>query len=116
MPRIWREGNLTARSYSAKDDYAIQSPFTRELHYPAGHGAWRHPKKNILKWLSEWGTEYEERDIGDGKIQALMAKGVRLKLSPKMYHKRRLRDWKRTIGRLSGSVWKGRGDKSKNLS
>lgn len=35
---LWREGNLTARSYSAKDDYAIQSPFTGELHYPAGEG------------------------------------------------------------------------------
>ena len=71
----WREGNLTARSYSAKDDYAIQSPFTGELHYPAGNGAWRHPKKNILKWLSEWGGEYEKRDIEDGKAPALMAKG-----------------------------------------
>src|SRR5205085_1631390 len=71
----WREGNLTARSYSAKDDYAIQSPFTGELHYPAGHGAWRHPKNNILKWLSEWGSEYEERDIGDGKVHALIVKG-----------------------------------------
>lgn len=30
----WREGNLTARSYSVKDDYAIQSPFTGALHYP----------------------------------------------------------------------------------
>jgi len=72
---VWREGNLTARSYSSKDDYAIQSPFTGELHYPAGNGAWRHPKNNILKWLSEWGSEYEERDIKDGKVPALMAKG-----------------------------------------
>ena len=79
----WREGNLTARSYSAKDDYAIQSPFTGELHYPAGHGAWRHPKKNILTWLSEWGTEYEERDIQDGKVPALMAKGGTSKAVPK---------------------------------
>ncbi|RVL83992.1 site-specific DNA-methyltransferase [Sinorhizobium meliloti] len=71
----WREGNLTAKSYSAKDDYAIQSPFTGEVHYPAGNGAWRHPKKNILKWLAEWGCPYEERDIGDGKAAALMLKG-----------------------------------------
>jgi adenine-specific DNA-methyltransferase len=71
----WREGNLTARSYSAKDDYAIQSPFTGDLHYPAGNGAWRHPKRNIAKWLSEWGSEYEERDIGDGKASALMVIG-----------------------------------------
>lgn len=71
----WREGNLTAKSYSQKDDYAIQSPFTGEIHYPAGNGAWRHPKKNIKKWLEEWVSEYEERNIGDGKAKALMVKG-----------------------------------------
>lgn len=70
----WREGNLTAKSYSEKDDYGIQSPFTGEVHYPAGNGAWRHPKKNIKMWLSEWGNEYEERDIKDGKGKALMVK------------------------------------------
>lgn len=71
----WREGNLTAKSYSAKDDYAIQSPFTGQLHYPAGNGAWRHPKKNLKTWLCEWGTVYEERDIKDGRRPALMMKG-----------------------------------------
>ncbi|MEB3782381.1 site-specific DNA-methyltransferase [Pseudomonas paracarnis] len=71
---LWREGNLTAKSYSAKDDYGIQSPFTGEVHYPAGHGAWRHPKKNILNWLCEWGAKFEERDIGDGRSKALMVK------------------------------------------
>jgi adenine-specific DNA-methyltransferase len=71
----WREGNLTARSYAAKDDYAIQSPFTGALHYPAGHGAWRHPKRHIIQWLSAWGTSYEERDIGDLRRPALMMTG-----------------------------------------
>lgn len=73
----WREGNLTAKSYSSKDDYAIQSPFTGEVHYPAGNGAWRHPKKNIKAWLQEWGSLYEERDIGDGRMKALMVKGMK---------------------------------------
>ncbi|WP_201751898.1 DNA methyltransferase [Microvirga arsenatis] len=72
----WREGNLTAKTYSAKADYAIQSPFTGELHYPAGNGAWRHTKKNIKSWLSEWGTPYEERGIRDGKEKALMVVGA----------------------------------------
>lgn len=71
----WREGNLTAKDFSAKDDYAIQSPFTGEIHYPAGDGHWRHPKKNILRWLNNWGSEYEERDIGDSRGLALMVKG-----------------------------------------
>ncbi len=61
----WREGNLTARTWSKTNDYAIQSPFTGKLHYPAGGGAWRHPKRNIKAWLEQWGAEYEERDIGD---------------------------------------------------
>jgi len=94
----WREGNLTARSYSVKDDYAIQSPFTGELHYPAGHGAWRHPKKNILKWLSEWGTEYEEREIGDEKVQALMCKGGTSKSVPKKVSQK-------AFGRLDKDNW-----------
>ncbi len=84
----WREGNLTARSYSAKDDYAIQSPFTGAVHYPAGHGAWRHPKRNIIKWLAEWGTEYVERDIGDGKEPALMVKGASVEMVPKSVAKK----------------------------
>lgn len=71
----WREGNLTAKSYSVKDDYGIQSPFTGEVHYPAGNGAWRHPKRNIKSWVAEWGTAYEEKDIGDGRGAALMLKG-----------------------------------------
>lgn len=71
----WREGNLTAKSYSAKDDYGIQSPFSGEVHYPAGNGAWRHPKRNIKNWVTEWGTAYEEKDIGDGRGLALMLKG-----------------------------------------
>ena len=70
----WREGNLTAKSYSAKDDYGIQSPFNGAVHYPAGNGAWRHPKRNIKGWLASWGTDYEERDIGDGRGKALMVK------------------------------------------
>lgn len=80
---LWREGNLTAKTYAANSDYAIQSPFTGELHYPAGHGSWRHPKRNIMKWLAEWGTEYEERDIKDGKVPALMVAGATQKSFPK---------------------------------
>lgn len=72
---LWREGNLTAKTYSEKDDYGIQSPFTGEVHYPAGHGAWRHPKRNIRQWLEGWGSDYEERDIKDKRGKALMVKG-----------------------------------------
>lgn len=71
---LWREGNLTARTWSRNGDFAIQSPFTGELHYPAGEGAWRHPKRNIKQWLEQWGSPYVERAIGDGKARALVLK------------------------------------------
>ncbi|QGX92489.1 site-specific DNA-methyltransferase [Tatumella sp. TA1] len=71
---LWREGNLSARTWSESSDYAIQSPFTGELHYPAGEGAWRHPKMNIKKWVEQWGSIYCEKDIGDGKAKALVIK------------------------------------------
>jgi adenine-specific DNA-methyltransferase len=69
---LWREGPLHARTWVAKDDYAIQSPFTGELHYPPGKSAWRHPKRNIKVWLEEWGSAYDERDLRDGHAPALM--------------------------------------------
>jgi len=72
---LWREANLTARTYSKSGDYAIQSPFTGDLHYPAGSGAWRHPKRNIHSWLEQWGSSYVEADIGDGRQKALIVKG-----------------------------------------
>ncbi|WP_129656347.1 site-specific DNA-methyltransferase [Rothia halotolerans] len=71
---LWREGNLTARTWAESGDFAIQSPFTGEMHYPAGEGAWRHPKRNIREWLEEWGSEYREKDIADGKVKALVLK------------------------------------------
>jgi adenine-specific DNA-methyltransferase len=71
----WREGNLTARTWAKKDDYAIQSPFTGATHYPAGEGAWRHPKRNIKKWLEEWGSAYHEVQFDDGRVKALMLAG-----------------------------------------
>jgi len=67
----WREGNLTARTPSYENEYAIQSPFTGQFHYPAGGGAWRHPKRNVKAWLEQWGSQYEERDLGDGRAAAL---------------------------------------------
>lgn len=71
----WREGNLSARTWSEKGDFAIQSPFTGELHYPAGEGAWRHPKRNIKHWLEEWGSTYEERVLHDGRVNGLLIEG-----------------------------------------
>jgi len=71
----WREHDLTARTPVDKDQYGIQSPFTGVIHYAAGTRSWSHPKRNIKKWLEEWGTAYTAKDIGDGKAPALMVQG-----------------------------------------
>lgn len=72
---LWREHDLTARTPSAKDQYGIQSPFDGTIHYPSGTRSWAHPKRNIKRWLEEWGVAYTETKIGDGRPAALMVKG-----------------------------------------
>jgi adenine-specific DNA-methyltransferase len=37
--------------------------------------SWRRRKADIKTWLEEWGAEYEERDIRDGRAPALMVVG-----------------------------------------
>ncbi|MBO0791248.1 MAG: site-specific DNA-methyltransferase [Ktedonobacteraceae bacterium] len=71
---LWREGPLVASTWVAKDDYAIQSPFTGEFHYPQGKTAWRHPKRHIKAWLAEWGSGYIERNLNDDHTPALVLK------------------------------------------
>lgn len=57
--------------------YGVQSPFTGELHYPPGSRCWGFEKPTIKKWIQEWGSEYEERDLKDGFVPALVLKGAR---------------------------------------
>jgi adenine-specific DNA-methyltransferase len=49
---------------------AIQSPFTGEMHYPAGNSCWRSDKRDVKRWLEEWGSDYVERDLGDAEMRA----------------------------------------------
>lgn len=56
--------------------YAVQSPFTGELHYPPGSRCWGFEKPTIKKWLEEWGSSYEERALDDGYVPALLLKGA----------------------------------------
>jgi adenine-specific DNA-methyltransferase len=74
----WREGNLTAPEHRALTSYAIQSPFTGELFYPAGNGHWRRAKKDVKKWLEEWGSDYIEVELDDGEGKALLVQGASL--------------------------------------
>jgi adenine-specific DNA-methyltransferase len=102
---LWREGNLTARTWAESGDFAIQSPFTGEMHYPAGEGAWRHPKRNVKEWLEQWGSAYREKDIRDGKVKALVLKTG----STQTPLRGRRSDSKSPSGLSSGSGATGRG-------
>ena len=57
--------------------YGVQSPFTGELHYPPGSRCWGFEKPTIKKWVEEWGSIYEERDLKDGFMRALLLKGAK---------------------------------------
>ncbi|WP_083960476.1 site-specific DNA-methyltransferase [Methylomonas lenta] len=70
----WRSSDATVSTPSAKDRYAIQSPFTGELHYP-GSRAWTFPKKSIKYLLEQWGSDFVEVDLNDGRPKALLLKG-----------------------------------------
>lgn len=69
----WAGDNPTASRVTEKDRYAIQSPFTGSLHYP-GSGSWRNKKSEIKEWLNQWGSEYCEKDLKDGRAKALVIK------------------------------------------
>lgn len=56
--------------------YAVQSPFTGQLHYPPGNKCWANEKVWVKARLEEWGTTYEERDLDDGKRPALLLQGA----------------------------------------
>lgn len=70
----WTSGDPVRREARDRDRYAIQSPFTGALHYP-GANSWRIPRANLKQYLEEWGSEYVEQDVGDGRVKALMIKG-----------------------------------------
>jgi adenine-specific DNA-methyltransferase len=57
--------------------YAIQSPFTGQLHYPSGTQCWKDEKPTIKRWLESWGSAYVEEDFGDGYSKGLLLKGAK---------------------------------------
>lgn len=73
-PLPWKQDNFTAKSGTIKSNYAIQSPFTGEMHYP-GNRFWGRSKKNMKTAAEEWAVEYEECDLADGRGAALVLKG-----------------------------------------
>ena len=50
--------------------YAIQSPFTGELHYPKAGTVWRVTPKDMQGYLEGWGVKYERRELDDAQRRA----------------------------------------------
>lgn len=78
-PRAWKSGDLSAGKGPKNQGmvYAIQSPFTGELHYPPEGNCWRMPRREIKRVLEQWGVRYVERDLKDDARRAKAA-GVRV--------------------------------------
>jgi adenine-specific DNA-methyltransferase len=74
----WKQGDLAAQGEHThrKMVYAIQSPFTGELHYPPDGRHWRNEKRRVKGWLQAWGSEYVEKDLADGKSKALVIRNA----------------------------------------
>lgn len=88
----WVAKDPTARQHRTNTAYAIQSPFTGALHYPNGEylfsgdlpekrAYWTgFTKAQAKAWLEEWGSEYEEKNLGDDRGKALVIKGTGIKV------------------------------------
>lgn len=77
-PEPWKAGDLTAQGDVTHPTmvYAVQSPFTGELHYPSAGRHWGSERRKMKAWLELWGSVYVERALGDGKANALVIKGA----------------------------------------
>jgi adenine-specific DNA-methyltransferase len=73
--RAWKSGDLSAGKGPKNQDmvYAIQSPFTGEIHYPPDGNCWRMPRREIKKALEQWGVTYSEKDLKDDERRARAA-------------------------------------------
>ncbi|HEY0638849.1 MAG TPA: site-specific DNA-methyltransferase [Pseudonocardiaceae bacterium] len=74
-PRLWKSGDLSAGKGPTNQPmvYAIQSPFTADLHYPPEGCCWRLAQRDIKNTLEQWGVPYEARDIDDAPARARAA-------------------------------------------
>lgn len=72
-PRLWKPfGDLSAGKGRSNQGmvYAIQSPFTGELHYPPPGRCWARARSQLKKALEEWGVEYRVQRLDDDDKRA----------------------------------------------
>jgi len=98
-PREWASDNPCAGSGPTHQGmiYAIQSPFTGELHYPPEGDCWRSDKRYMKQWLEEWGSPYKEMGLKDGKKRALMLATPVAEARPRAQEVYKTRPWPRLI-------------------
>lgn len=77
-PDPWKPGDLTAPGDTTHPTmvYAVQSPFTGELHYPSPGRHWSTERAKLKKHLEQWGSAYVAIDLDDGHPKALLIKGA----------------------------------------
>ncbi len=90
---LWAGDNPSAKTWSEKDDYAIQSPFTGEMHYPPSGACWRHKKSNMKAWLEAWGSSYVEKPDDNRKAKMLVIDGDLEEAKRKAYDKYKEGSW-----------------------
>jgi len=73
--RIWTSGDLSAGKGATNQPmvYAIQSPFTGELHYPPENCCWRLAQRELKSALEGWGVKYVLKDLDDAPARARAA-------------------------------------------
>lgn len=73
-PLPWVSGDPAAPSAHRNQTwvYAIQSPFTGELVYPAVGRCWGSKQETMKAMVEEWGSEYELVDLHDAAKRALI--------------------------------------------
>lgn len=70
--RLWKPGDLSARGASSHQGmvFAIQSPFTGEVHYPPAGRHWGTDRRDLKRKLESWGVKYYEVDLRDDSERA----------------------------------------------
>jgi hypothetical protein len=73
-PYPWVSGDPAAPSAHRNQTwvYAIQSPFTGDLVYPAIGRCWGSKQETMKEMVEEWGSEYELVDMEDAEKRALI--------------------------------------------
>lgn len=102
---LWGSDNPTAKTYSEKADFGIQSPFTGEIHYPGGTNCWRYKKVDMKKWLEKWGVEYIELKDPAVPSPSLVIKGTKLEQGKLITPDRVLEDARKHAEKVKSNVW-----------